>query len=222
LAKIYNNEEIAYKYADTVEKYCREFDLDSKLVSRLIFKESKFLKYKKSYGYSNEVVNSVKYFYSNGLLTTNMSISTNKVKYIIACGPMMVRPLYWSHLLYKTNSDLYKKLKESKNPDADHIRYLCTIDHGIRTGCDILRYYLNLNKENYPFALTKYWAGKNSKQFKKLKNKGMMNHYVLDIAYSELEGSLLKYFPTRWDFYKVPPSHKREIYKNHKEKLKKS
>ena len=85
----------------------------------------------------------------------------------IAFGAMGIRPKYWSHLLYKVDPNLIEYLDTKES----HIKYLKRIGYNIEIGSHILRYYLDRNDDDYRLALISYWAGMNSKQYKRAKKK---------------------------------------------------
>jgi soluble lytic murein transglycosylase-like protein len=83
----------------------------------------------------------------------------------IAFGAMGVRPKYWSHVLYRIDTNLIQYLET----EQDHIKYLKRIGYGIEVGSYVMRHYLDRNDNNYPLALIGYWAGMNSKEYRRAK-----------------------------------------------------
>ena len=60
---------------------------------------------------------------------------------------------------------------EYLDTEESHIKYLKRIGYNIEIGSHILRYYLDRNDDDYRLALISYWAGMNSKQYRRAKKK---------------------------------------------------
>jgi hypothetical protein len=190
-----NSEERRTDYANAVEEFSSKYGEESRVVSRIIFKESQYKRLRKSY----EV----------------RMISNQEVKVVIACGPMAVRPYYWGHVPYKLSSRLRDRMLYSKNPTEEVIAALCQVRLGIESGCFVLSNYLHKNKWDYRHALTDYWAGQNSQQAKDMKRRNKSNHYVNAIYDGEIDVQIRKWYPKIRKLEDIPYEEKRRLYEKY-------
>jgi soluble lytic murein transglycosylase-like protein len=161
-----------------------KYNINPTFIARQIMAESEFNKNAESFRYKK-------------IITWEGKVKkTNFVKYgpPVAFGIAQIREIHWAYLLYRVdNGSLRESLLQSKNPVADHIRYLKMPKYAIEVQCMIMRHLEN-SYGDYRIALLAYWAGPGTTGFEYWRTKPEKNDYVKDIYYGEVEKPLKKYF----------------------------
>jgi hypothetical protein len=155
MARLRNKEKRSKQIADLVVRECKAKNLNTKLIARQIYKESKFKWWVKSY-------------------TTNRQ----GVKYPIAYGIMMVHLKIWAHKLYYIKQG---KLIQKIRTYDDMEKLIIEPENNIIIGTDIISYYVKKYDGDYEKGLTAYFAGGSSEEMKQLLEYDISNHYSEDI-----------------------------------------
>ena len=173
LADIFNNHETSKRIADVIIKTSEKYNLDAYMVARQCYKESFMLRWKRS--------------------------KNSKTGEVVAWGLFMLRPKYWSHLLYRVDDGkLGKYILE--NPEQDPNRFFLRIGYNAEMYGLTITHFLNKNDGDMGKALTSYYAGKNSTEMKSYLN-GESNHYVDEILHGKLEHEILTKLKGKWQYY---------------------
>jgi hypothetical protein len=161
-AIIKNNDKISCRIADCIIKFSRKNNLNPRIVTRKIWKETKFKQHE--------------YSYKDKIVTNNGIIKTNRI--IIAYGLSQIHlKKHDVRLYYVFNKKYAKRLHE--DPDFKY-KMIFFIGVNIKLGTDILSEYRERFNGDYYAGLTAYWAGPGSDEFDDFKN-GITNQYALDI-----------------------------------------
>lgn len=177
LANIHNDEAIAGRYANVIEKESTRGSIPSELVARQNWVESRFRWYRSSKVWCKKTGEKIDF----------------------AVGSMGVVTKHWAHLLYTDdNKSLRKYLNKQKLKCLDwsdedrltymynlHNKYFKRIGYNIYAGVQIDRWNLNRYDGDYIKALTSYWAGPYSDELKDLIHKNITNEYPIIIYYPE-------------------------------------
>lgn len=165
---------LAIVIADEVTRYTEKQKLDSYIVARKIWKETR---------YKTGLVSRIKVW-------TRASAATNapwiQVEQDCAYGLFQVNLSCWKHLLLMINNGaLVSQIKT----DDDYKKFIFYITYNADVGTRILRHYLDMFGGRYDYALTAYMAGENSDESIQLRKHGVRNEYIDDIlngpAYEE-------------------------------------
>lgn len=150
-----NSVEIADKYYLSITTQCKKNALDPMLIAKQINKESRF-----------------RWWVDNK--------KTKKRE--IAVGPMQIKPYYWGDRLYRIK-EIQKKLLESSNQFQSQVKYLKSIEYGVRIGCEIMSIY-SKQYDDYRIALIAFYCGQYSSEMEMSKTNNqflLTNHYVRSI-----------------------------------------
>jgi hypothetical protein len=165
-----NDDVTACKMADSVMHFSIKYKEDPKIVARKIWKETWYNQWARSY-VMDSVGRYVKDSKGNiiplawGLAQINLGANAGVVE-LIDGGR-------W-------------KGKIGNKTDLESL--IWNIDINIECGCYILSNYMH-DYGTYETALTAYWAGQNSTEFRQLKWKGVKNQYIDEI----LNPALIEY-----------------------------
>lgn len=195
-ASLLNNEETASKIADLVVKYAKINKLDVEIVTRKIWKESRFRQYAKSY----ERFVTTNYVYNKK--NTNIIITINKVA--LAYGYCQINLNMHDVKLYYVLDKKYAK-QLHQNPKFKY-ELIFFREVNIALGSEVLREEMDRFNNNYAFALTAYWSGPNSDNVKLLIRSNICNHYINDILNKQGFEDKMKLYNTNWHFFEKKKS----------------